>query len=616
MKLSLSLLLISISFLAAAQKKDSISRENRSNKFTEKIRNEADGKVRTNHVADALDNMEENMGHRIPFMTMNELRSSSPKIASVVYIDEGLRSGNFRYDPASTAPDDSSMVIVSGNKRFVRQYDGFVNIRWYGAVGDGKTDDTEPIIKAAKANKEGILIPNGTFLINSPIPFSCPINGNSNQGAIIKASKEFKGQFMIDNYAGGERKFLKNVKLDANDVAGLQIIGSSGDAQGSSITVYENVYFYNTHKDSFTVGGASKKAVPGMLTGATFINCVWRATGKMLNLGQNQDDIQFIGCRFHMDKSPVDVAFIVGNGSNHRFQGCYFYITKVIKRNDVGRIFQVGNNITNFENCFIEGTSNLTHLWHCASPGATLSLRDIHINLTAPDFVALIRTELQQTSRDFRQITVQNIGKSTHFPDNAKILDLYVAYAEPGKQISLNFSGVDIFKDVYQITPGSVKNDNKILKLDGSLRTESYDNYAGLRTESASKKSDTPQIDDISNQVASIASTNNSIPNGIKYKLKGPGVWLVTVTSKSGGKGDALMAANFIVYYYKSSNGIFSTERLGSIKKSASLEDKIYDLSVSDPNAEGLITISSSLGGNSPTKPTFIVNAKQLSSLL
>lgn len=74
--------------------------------------------------------------------------------------------GFWIFDAASVATDDSGTVIApnSGVGRFLRVYSEFVDPCWYGAKGDGTTNDTVAI-QAAINNTEvsKVLFPPGTF---------------------------------------------------------------------------------------------------------------------------------------------------------------------------------------------------------------------------------------------------------------------------------------------------------------------------------------------------------------------------------------------------------------------------------------------------------------------
>jgi hypothetical protein len=82
--------------------------------------------------------------------------------------------GNFRYDAGSTATDNNGTIVtpVSGVGRYFRIIDGFINPRWFGAVGDGVTDDTAAFIAAialAIADSKSLFVPNGTYKITATL---------------------------------------------------------------------------------------------------------------------------------------------------------------------------------------------------------------------------------------------------------------------------------------------------------------------------------------------------------------------------------------------------------------------------------------------------------------
>lgn len=79
--------------------------------------------------------------------------------------------GQFRYDPASVVAQDNGTVIQpnAGGGRWLRNYVGPVNVRWFGAKGDGATDDATAI-QAVFSSFNSILIPeDGNFVVNTPI---------------------------------------------------------------------------------------------------------------------------------------------------------------------------------------------------------------------------------------------------------------------------------------------------------------------------------------------------------------------------------------------------------------------------------------------------------------
>jgi hypothetical protein len=88
--------------------------------------------------------------------------------------DEG--GGEFFWKAGDLTPDNGGTVLQSaggGSGRWFRIYSGAVNVRWFGAKGDGTTDDTTAIhaaidsIKAASGTSGKVFFPRGNFRVTS-----------------------------------------------------------------------------------------------------------------------------------------------------------------------------------------------------------------------------------------------------------------------------------------------------------------------------------------------------------------------------------------------------------------------------------------------------------------
>lgn len=77
---------------------------------------------------------------------------------------------------ADVDPNTGSLYTVNGGTVFaklgggfwVRQYSGAVNVKWFGAKGDGVTDDTESFLSFVSGNTN-LYIPEGNYIINSDL---------------------------------------------------------------------------------------------------------------------------------------------------------------------------------------------------------------------------------------------------------------------------------------------------------------------------------------------------------------------------------------------------------------------------------------------------------------
>ncbi|HEV7380783.1 MAG TPA: hypothetical protein VGN64_13380 [Dyadobacter sp.] len=81
----------------------------------------------------------------MPYLNIDQLRSGLADTARSVFVTNEGKSGIFRHNSSSTAADDNAMVIVSGSRRYEREYEGPVNATWFGVLGDGVTDNSVAI---------------------------------------------------------------------------------------------------------------------------------------------------------------------------------------------------------------------------------------------------------------------------------------------------------------------------------------------------------------------------------------------------------------------------------------------------------------------------------------
>lgn len=88
--------------------------------------------------------------------TIDSLLMSSASNGDTVIVKDSNRGGTFVYDDTQSAVNNGGTVFDG----WVRQFSGAVNVKWFGAVGDGVTDDTSAIQAAAN------LITNKTHIID------------------------------------------------------------------------------------------------------------------------------------------------------------------------------------------------------------------------------------------------------------------------------------------------------------------------------------------------------------------------------------------------------------------------------------------------------------------
>jgi len=107
--------------------------------------------------------------------SVSDLRTMNNVSTNVVYrLIQNKIIGDFYYDATSTATDDSVMVIQRTGisvGRFIRYYEDYILVDWFGAVPDDGTDDSYYIQKAinfaiASAKAPTVRFSGGTYLAN------------------------------------------------------------------------------------------------------------------------------------------------------------------------------------------------------------------------------------------------------------------------------------------------------------------------------------------------------------------------------------------------------------------------------------------------------------------
>lgn len=76
-----------------------------------------------------------------PFGTIADLRSYSDLTITTFSVVEGGRTGLFDLDSTDSSSDDGAMVVLQGPRRFRRRHNAMIHPEWFGASGNGTTND-------------------------------------------------------------------------------------------------------------------------------------------------------------------------------------------------------------------------------------------------------------------------------------------------------------------------------------------------------------------------------------------------------------------------------------------------------------------------------------------
>lgn len=156
----------------------------------------------------------------VVYTTIADLRAlSNQSIEALYYVTDAQQEGMFRFNPANTASADNggTTIVSASGARFERIFDGAVNVKWFGAKGDGLHDDAAAIQKAIDAKQGVVFLPRGTYRTTVPIAITTgdSLVGEGPEVTIIEKSTTTPAAYGTRTFNGGS----DNYNVDAVIIA-------------------------------------------------------------------------------------------------------------------------------------------------------------------------------------------------------------------------------------------------------------------------------------------------------------------------------------------------------------------------------------------------------------
>lgn len=180
--------------------------------------------------------------------------------------------GNFYFDAASGAADNDGTIIApdSGDGRWIRDFSGSVNVRWFGAMGDAANDDATAIqatISYVQSSGGAVYIPTGVYLIGSGLVINAgdvSIYGDGVGATKIRTNFAALSVFTIGG-AGG-------VKIEEVSISELEIQSNVTHTAGAVFNVFsaKSLRFHD-----ITAGSYFRLAILGNATYADDVQQVY-----------------------------------------------------------------------------------------------------------------------------------------------------------------------------------------------------------------------------------------------------------------------------------------------------------------------------------------------------
>lgn len=283
-----------------------------------------------------------------------QIQDSDEEIYSFKRLENMIANLNAEWE--STADTKISAYVSSwlsddSNHMAIKDY---VTPQMFGAKGDGVTDDTDAIQQALNSNTY-VFIPNGTYLISSPLTVGLEnqkVIGESLNTKIIASSTLTSDMLILsgDNSSAYRSNMeLKNITIVGNDKC-------------NGLKFYKNADFFvrNTKVTKCLWGIMSEDALLYNCHAVTVINCVNGIRFKNSNELSGANNVKFDMCKIN---AISNYAIYSENGNSTHgvlFLSCEIEATNTSGTVEAPILLQSISSsgtkpIVTFRNCWLEG---------------------------------------------------------------------------------------------------------------------------------------------------------------------------------------------------------------------------------------------------------------------
>ncbi|MFK7692168.1 glycosyl hydrolase family 28-related protein [Paenibacillus sp. HJGM_3] len=259
--------------------------------------------------------------------TMEELRAMTDPSTDYAYlVTNPGQEGHFVYDPADTASaDDTGLVVVSASgARFKRLLETpYLNVKWFGAKGDGVTDDMAAIqrtLDAASARGGGTaFLPNGTYIVSPSGSTRISLRNNVNilgegTSTVIKVKDNAGDYGMV--FGASSATPLRDVRISH-----LRVDQNPKNNLTCNIDLSRTDSYYW----QFVIGLYNYENI-------VIDNCTFDPTCGINTITLNKNTAKnaiITNCRFNFVRAKGDPDYdnsaIYVNGRSHTVSNCLFY---------------------------------------------------------------------------------------------------------------------------------------------------------------------------------------------------------------------------------------------------------------------------------------------------
>lgn len=252
----------------------------------------------------------------------------------------GSGPGEYIWNSTSTATDNGAIWIKKGTTttgRYQRIVDNFYNVKWFGAKGDGSTDDYAAIQAGIdyliSIGSGRLYFPVGVYIVSQT-----PYIRNAKGIGLIGDGPDFTqiraGAYPAMATEGFWRSFIEGIQFqcNANTTGGaFQLDGRIDGTFGSQGNTFTNCYFFGNYNSKYAFTISLISGGNGQGSENLFLNCGFAGVrgnagdACLLNSGNNALNNTVIGGNFQSFTTGILVASGNINVYSAGFQSTYGY---------------------------------------------------------------------------------------------------------------------------------------------------------------------------------------------------------------------------------------------------------------------------------------------------
>lgn len=231
-----------------------------------------------------------------------------------------------------------------------------VNVKSYGAKGDGVTDDTAAF-NAAKSVGRKIFVPAGVYRVNLSLDGLTSIQGDSRRGTTLKPANPAMPVLTVCTMVTSDKDLAEysDLNIDCELAAGsIGILLGSSQYAGNSRNTFRNLIINKAGLYGIWVRDATSCYFESVYVQDGY------DTGIYIDSERNTQVCQFVNCQFRQNR--VGAHFCSGN--RYDFTGCDFESNRETGLY-IERRISSGFAHSSFSGCWLENNG-----WKPGTPGA------------------------------------------------------------------------------------------------------------------------------------------------------------------------------------------------------------------------------------------------------